>query len=256
MNSDDRPQERNYKRDALFLSLAGIFLTSLVLGNVIGTTKFVTIFSMELPGWLLAVIPELIRDQNIYTMSVPVGLIAYPFTFLATDLLSELYGRKKAQLVVWVGFWMNVFMLLLMTVNHWLPNTSGVSGGLSLFEQVYGFMVGNTIGSMIAYLVAQTIDVRLFHFWKRLTKGKHLWLRNNASTMVSQLVDSTTILSILYLAGNLGSEINTVGALVILIFNSYLFKFFFALFDTPLCYLGVKLFREYEEDPSGYSLHD
>lgn len=256
MNSDDRPQERKYKRDALFLSLAGIFLTALVLGNVIGTTKFVTIFSLELPGWLLAVTPELIRDQNIYTMSVPVGLIAYPFTFLATDLLSELFGRKKAQLVVWVGFWMNVFMLLLMTVNHWLPNTSGVSGGLSLFEQVYGFMVGNTIGSMIAYLVAQTIDVRLFHFWKRLTEGKHLWLRNNASTMVSQLVDSTAILSILYLAGNLGSEINTVGALVILIFNSYLFKFFFALFDTPLCYLGVKLFREYEEDPSGYSLHD
>lgn len=256
MTPDDRPQEKSYKRDALFLSLAGIFLTSLVLGNVIGTTKFVTIFSLELPGWLVVFTPELIRDQNIYTMSVPVGLIAYPFTFLATDLLSELYGRKKAQLVVWVGFWMNVFMLLLMSVNHWLPNTAGVSGGLSLFEQVYGFMVGNTIGSMIAYLVAQTIDVRLFHFWKRLTKGKHLWLRNNASTMVSQLVDSTTILSILYLAGNLGSEVNTVGALIILIFNSYLFKFFFALFDTPLCYLGVKLFSEYEEDPSGYSLYD
>lgn len=246
----------SYKRDALFLSLAGIFLTSLVLGNVIGTTKFVTIFSMELPDWLLSITPELVRDERIYTMSVPVGLIAYPFTFLATDLVSELYGRRKAQLLVWVGFFMNAFMLLLMSVNHWLPNSAGVSGGLNLFEGVYEFMVGNTIGSMIAYLVAQTVDVRLFHFWKRLTKGKHLWLRNNASTMVSQLVDSTAILSILYMAGNLGSEITTIGALVILIINSYLFKFFFALFDTPLFYLGVRLFKRFDEDPSGHALHD
>ncbi|MCW9708603.1 queuosine precursor transporter [Fodinibius salsisoli] len=245
-----------YKRDALFLSLAGIFLTSLVLGNVIGTTKFVTIFSVELSGWLQNIVPKLVQDNGSYTMSVPVGVIAYPFTFLATDLLSELYGRKKAQLVVWVGFWMNVFMLFLMTVNHWLPNTAGVSGGLELFDGVYEFMIGNTIASMIAYLVAQTVDVRLFHFWKDLTKGKHLWLRNNASTTVSQLVDSTAILTILFIAGNLGSEVDTIGKLMILILNSYLFKFFFALFDTPLCYLGVKLFQDYEEDPGEYSLFE
>lgn len=250
------PEPYSYKRDALFLSLAGIFLTSLVLGNVIGTTKFVTIFSAELPGWMESIVPELIRDGGKYTMSVPVGVIAYPFTFLATDLISELYGRKKAQLVVWVGFWMNVFMLFLMSVNHWLPNTGGVSGGLPLFEGVYEFMIGNTIASMIAYLVAQTVDVRLFHFWKDLTNGKHLWLRNNASTTVSQLVDSTAILTILFVAGNLGEEINTIGKLIILIFNSYLFKFFFALFDTPLCYLGVKLFHDFEEDPSQHRLYD
>ncbi|PAU93509.1 hypothetical protein CK503_12315 [Aliifodinibius salipaludis] len=256
MDGESTPPVATYKRDALFLSLAGIFLTSLVLGNVIGTTKFVTIFSVELSDWMLAIVPELIRDNSIYTMSVPVGVIAYPFTFLATDLLSELYGRKKAQLVVWVGFCMNVFMLFLMTVNHWLPSTAGVSGGVQLFEGVYEFMIGNTIASMIAYLVAQTVDVRLFHFWKDLTDGEHLWLRNNASTTVSQLVDSTAILSILYFAGNLGQDVDTIGKLVILILNSYLFKFFFALFDTPLCYLGVKIFREYEEDPSGNSLYE
>ena len=255
-NKEGDTAQPSYKRDALFLTLSGIFLTSLVLGNVIGTTKFVTIFSVNLPGWLQDIVPPLVRDGSIYTMSVPVGVIAYPFTFLATDLISELYGRKKAQLVVWVGFGMNVFMLFLMTVNHWLPNSTGVSGGLHLFEGVYEFMVGNTIGSMIAYLVAQSVDVRLFHFWKRLTKGKHLWLRTNASTMVSQLVDSTSILSILYIAGNLGSNVDNIGALIILILNSYLFKFFFALFDTPLFYLGVKLFKDFEEDPSEYSLHN
>ncbi len=240
---------RQHQRDTLFLTLAGIFLTSLVLGNVIGTTKFVTIFSIELPGWLSSITPALIKSDSLYTMSVPAGVIAYPFTFLATDLISELFGRKKAQLVVWVGFFMNVFMLFLMTINHWLPDAAGVSGGLNLFEGVYEFMVGNTIASMIAYLTAQSVDVKLFHFWKKKTKGKHLWLRNNASTMVSQLVDSTAILSILYFTNKLGSNIDTIGALIILIVNSYLFKFFFAIFDTPLFYLGVKIFKEFEEDP-------
>ncbi len=239
----------DYKRDALFLTLSGIFLTSLVLGNVIGTTKFVTIFTLDMPGWLQAITPEIVRNGSIYTMSVPAGLIAYPFTFLATDLISELFGRKKAQLIVWVGFSMNVFMLFLMSVNHWLPNSAGVSGGLDLFEGVYEFMVGNVIASMIAYLIAQSVDVRLFHFWKKKTKGKHLWLRNNGSTMFSQLVDSTAIITILYVAGNLGDSINSIPAVIILILNSYLFKFFFALFDTPLMYLGVRLFKRYEEDP-------
>ena len=251
--ADSRPSLD--KRDALFLSLAGVFLTSLVLGNVIGTTKFVTLFSVELPTWLRSITPTIVRDNAIYTMSIPVGLLAYPFTFLATDLISELFGRKKAQLVVWVGFFMNFFMLLLMSMGHWLPNTGGVSGGIQLFEGVYEFMVGNTIASMIAYLTAQTIDVRLFHFWKNLTGGKHLWLRNNASTMFSQLVDSTAILSILYIAGNLGDNVNSVATLIILIVNSYLFKFFFALFDTPLFYLGVKFLKHYDEDPSGNSLY-
>jgi uncharacterized integral membrane protein (TIGR00697 family) len=256
MKDEDSHPLATYKRDALFLSLAGIFLTSLVLGNVIGTTKFVTIFSVELSEWMQSVVPPLIRENNIYTMSVPVGVIAYPFTFLATDLLSELYGKKKAQLVVWVGFWMNVFMLFLMTVNHWLPNTGGVSGGLELFEGVYEFMIGNTIASMIAYLVAQTVDVRLFHFWKRITKGNYLWLRNNGSTMFSQLVDSTAILSILYFSGNLGDNITNLYLLGILIVNSYIFKFLFALFDTPIVYAAVWFFKDYDEDPEGYKLYN
>ena len=207
-----------------------------------------TIFSLELPSWLEALTPDLIRNGSIYTMSVPAGVVAYPFTFLATDLISELFGRKRAQMLVWVGFGMNVFMLLLMSINHWLPNSVGVSGGLDLFEGVYQFMVGNTIASMIAYLIAQSVDVRLYHFWKRLTKGKHLWLRNNASTTVSQLVDSTAIITILYIAGNLDDAIDDAGAVIILILNSYLFKFFFALFDTPFMYLGVRLLKNYDED--------
>lgn len=215
-------------KDKLFLLLSGIFLTALVLGNIIGTTKFV----------------------NIFGLIVPAGVLAYPFTFLATDLICELYGKKRAQTLVWIGFIMNFFMLGLVTLGHYLPDASGVSGAASTFERVYEFMIANVIASMIAYLIAQTVDVHVFHFWKRLTKGKHLWLRNNASTTFSQLIDTIAILSILYLADNLGPDVNSISKLIRLIFASYLFKFFFALFDTPLFYLGVYLLKEkVHEDP-------
>ncbi len=249
-------KELKFRRDMVFLLLCAVFITALVMGNIIGTTKFATLFEWNLPAWLIPYTPSLVRDDSLYVMSIPVGLVAFPVTFLVTDLVSELFGRRRAQLLVWVGFFMNAFMLLIMTISYYLPNTGGVSAGESLFDGVYGFMVGNTIGSMIAYLTAQTIDVRLYHFWKRYTKGKHLWLRNNGSTMISQLVDSTAILTILYFSGNLGDNVTTVGALVILIFNSYIFKFFAALFDTPLIYLGVRFLHKYEEDPDGHSLYN
>lgn len=250
---DYKPDQ--YKRDALFLFLVGVFLTSLVMGNIIGTTKFITLFSVDLPGWMMTVVPELIRDSETYAMTIPAGLLAFPVTFLATDMICELFGRKKAQLVVWLGLFMNVFMLMVMTTAYYLPDTEGVSGGSELFDGVYGFMVGNTIGSMIAYITAQTIDVRLFHFWKNVTKGKHLWLRNNGSTMVSQFVDSAAITSILFFTGNLGENVTTIGALFVLILNAYAFKFLAALFDTPVCYGIIKLFRNYYEDPDGHVLY-
>ena len=165
INADDN--NLNYRRDILFLGLSGIFLTALVLGNIIGTTKFVTLFSVDLPIWLNDLIPEIVLSGSTYSMSIPVGVLAYPFTFLATDLISELFGRKKAQLVVWVGLAMNFFMLFLMMVAHYLPNSAGVSGGLNLFEGVYEFMILNVIASMVAYLLAQSVDVQLFHFWKK-----------------------------------------------------------------------------------------
>jgi uncharacterized integral membrane protein (TIGR00697 family) len=207
--------------EVFYSFLAGIFLTSLTLGNVVGVTKFVDL------GWFV----------------IPVGLLAYPFTFLATDLISELYGRKRAQSIVWVGFYMNLFMLCLMWVGHRLPDASGVSGAAATFDTVYAFMKPNVVASMIAYLVAQTVDVQLFHFWRQLTSGRHLWLRNNGSTILSQLVDTFLILSILYASGGLGSDIDSVAKLISLMLSSYSFKFVFALLDTPLFYLGVYALR-------------
>ncbi|MCH8496129.1 MAG: VUT family protein, partial [Balneolales bacterium] len=134
-NSESRSSSaKNFRRDVLFLSLSGIFLTALVMGNIIGSTKFVTLFTLNLPDWMLGLVPELVRDGSRYSMIIPVGLLAFPATFLATDLISELFGRKRAQLLVWVGFFMNLFMMIVMTINHKLPNAYGVSGGVELFD--------------------------------------------------------------------------------------------------------------------------
>jgi uncharacterized integral membrane protein (TIGR00697 family) len=233
------------RSETLYLLLSAIFLTSLVMGNIVGTTKFVTLFTISIAEWFLPFVPDLVHANGIYSMVVPIGVLVYPVTFLATDLLSELYGAAKTQRVVWIGFFMNLFMLLALSIGHWLPDASGISGALSTFEEVYRFMIGNTLASMIAYLTAQSIDVKLFHFWKKLTHGRHLWLRNNGSTMVSQMVDSIAILSILYVAGNLGDSVKGISDLVILIINSYLFKFLFALLDTPLFYLSTAQLTRY-----------
>jgi uncharacterized integral membrane protein (TIGR00697 family) len=218
----DDPAWSSHTSEVFYSFLAGIFLTSLTLGNVVGITKFVDL------GWFV----------------IPVGLLAYPFTFLATDLISELYGRQRAQSIVWVGFSMNIFMLFLMWFGHALPDASGVSGATATFERVYAFMKPNVVASMIAYLVAQSVDVQLFHFWKKFTQGRHLWLRNNGSTMLSQIVDTVLILSILYAAGGLGEDVDSIAKLIPLALSSYAFKFVFALLDTPLFYAGVYALRD------------
>ena len=152
-------------KEKLFLFLSGIFLTSMIMGNIIGITKFVELFGL----------------------TIPVGVLAFPITFLATDLICELYGEKRAQNLVIVGFFMNFFMLAVMSFGNYLDD-AGISSGTIIYDEVYGFMRAGVIASVVAYAVAQTVDVKMFHFWKRLTNGKHLWLRNNLSTIFSQLV--------------------------------------------------------------------
>ena len=166
----------------------------MIMGNIIGVTKFVEIFGL----------------------TIPIGTLAFPVTFLATDLICELYGEKRAQNLVIVGFFMNFFMLAVMSLGNYLDD-AGISGGTIIYDEVYGFMRAGVIASVIAYAVAQTVDVKMFHFWKRVTNGKHLWLRNNLSTTFSQLVDTIAILSINYMVGNFEGEINSLEALFSLI---------------------------------------
>ena len=107
------------------------------------------------------------------------------------------------------------------------------------FSDVFG-LTGIAVGaSMLAYLLAQFIDIRVFHFWKKLTNGKHLWLRNNASTFSSQLVDTATVLVLLCLAGGIAWD-----KFWVLLFNGFLFKIIMALIDTPILYVVINLIRK------------
>lgn len=204
--------------DRLYLVLAGIFIAALVACNLI-FQKFFT--------W---------TPLGLYTFEISVGILPYPITFLVTDIISELYGRSKANWVVLAGFVASIFVMIVVTLANAVPQTAWSPVGDETFTRVFGLFGPAVFASMTAYLAAQYIDIRVFHFWKRLTRGKHLWLRNNGSTIISQLVDTASVLLLLCLAGVIAWE--RFGALLL---NGFLFKVLIALLDTPLFYLAVML---------------
>ena len=209
---------KNFK-DQFYLILTGIFIASLVASNLI----FQKFFTWNFLGM---------------NFELSVGIIAYPVTFLVTDLISELYGQKRANQVVVSGFFASVFttFLVLISVNAFAVEWSPIDD--ITFKKVFGLTGPAFFASMVAYLTAQLIDVRIFHFWKRLTKGKHLWLRNNASTIFSQLVDTSVILIILCSAGVIEWE-RFYGLWMM----GWLFKVLVALIDTPIIYGIIYLLK-------------
>ena len=205
----------NFK-ERFYLILAGIFIASLVSCNLI-FQKFFT--------W---------SPFGIYTFEISVGILPYPITFLVTDLISELYGQKKADQVVISGLIASVFIMIVVLIANAVPSTSWSLVNDDLFQKVFGLQGFAVFASMIAYLSAQFIDVRIFHFWKKLTKGKHLWLRNNGSTVVSQFVDTAAVLVLLCATGAIEWD-----RFMPLLENGFLFKVLVALIDTPIIYAVI-----------------
>jgi uncharacterized integral membrane protein (TIGR00697 family) len=205
----------------LYLILSGLFIASLVCCNLI-FQKFFT--------W---------TPFGIYTFEISAGIIPYPITFLVTDIISEIYGRKKANSVVLSGLFASIFVLGIVMVANNVTATEWSPVKDTTFSNVFG-LTGIAVGaSMLAYLLAQFVDIRIFHFWKNLTKGKHLWLRNNASTFSSQLVDTATVLLLLCVAGAIAWD-----KFWILLLNGFLFKLIMALIDTPILYIVIGLIRK------------
>ena len=165
------------------------------------------------------------------TFIVSAGILPYPLTFLITDILSEIYGRKMTNKVVISGFFASLMVLIFL----WLGSQASAIQDSPIDDDTFNLVFQNAwrvIGaSMIAYLSAQFLDVRLFHFWKNLTKGKHLWLRNNASTIGSQLVDTTLVICVLFVG------VWPLGQIVQAIIDGWLFKILCAFIDTPIFYV-------------------
>ena len=207
----------NFK-EQFYIFLSAIFIASLVTCNLIAN-KFVTV------------------DLGFKVFIVSAGILPYPLTFLVTDLISELYGQKKANLVVFSGFVASMFVLLFL----WLGGQFNAIPSSIVKDDIYNSVFQNAwriiAASMIAYLFAQFIDVRIFHFWKRLTNGKHLWLRNNGSTIASQLVDTTLVVMILFVGVWESDQI--VSAII----DGWLFKMLMAAIDTPIIYGIIHLLK-------------
>ena len=170
----------------IFLYLAALFITSLVVSNLI-FQKFIYWypFDIELFG------------SKLFELSV--GILPYPITFLITDLISEIYGQKKANQVVIAGIFSSIFSILIILVADFAPAIQNSPVNDEIFTKVFSNSPLAVFASMISYLFAQFVDIKIYHFWKKLTSGKHLWFRNNFSTFSSQFIDTFTAVSYTHL---------------------------------------------------------
>lgn len=210
----------------IYLYLGALFITSLVASNLIFQKFFfwypfgdVKVFGAPL-------------------FEISVGLLPYPLTFLITDLISEIYGKRKANQVVQAGIFASLFsiaIILIANETNALP-TSPVDN--TTFSNVFALSPIAVLASMIAYLIAQFIDIRIYHFWKKLTKGNHLWLRNNCSTFTSQFIDTVTVIGLLCIFKVLPWHMFQG-----LVISGFIFKLIVAVLDTPFLYLFTYLFR-------------
>ncbi len=173
---------------------------------------------------------QVVKFVKLFGMTATLGNIIYASNFFATDILSEYYGKKDAKKAVWLGFSM------LIVATAWMQLALLFKPSPEDFSQehlkaIFSMLPRITFASLTAYITAQMHDVWAFHFWKEKTKGKHLWLRNNASTMVSQLIDSVIFTTIAFVG-----LVNS-GTFWSILLTTYLFKFIVAVVDTPFIYL-------------------
>ena len=209
----------------IYLYLAALFVTSLVVSNLI-FQKFFYWYPLEMS----------LFGVRLFELSV--GILPYPITFLITDLISEIYGQKRANEVVVAGIFASFFSIGILLVASAAPAIPSSPIDDTTFTQVFSLSPLAVLASMIAYLSAQFVDIRIYHFWKKLTQGKHLWLRNNFSTFASQIIDSATVILLLCLFGVLPWSLFWG-----LTLSSIVFKIFVAAIDTPFLYLFVGMFR-------------
>ena len=229
------PRQLHDRRERVFVLFAGLFLGSLTMLNILGITRFLNL-AFFIEG----------SSEWKYPLAIAVGVLPYPVTFLCTDFISELFGRRRANFVVFIGLVLNVWVVLILWIGGAWP---GFDPGFSpndgeTFFQVKDLAMKAVLASMIAYMAAQLIDVQLFHFWKNLTGGRHLWLRNNGSTLVSQFVDTVAVIFITF-AADLASGDKTLLLVLALIATGYVFKLIVALVDTIPFYIGVRVLTRY-----------
>ena len=209
-------------KEIAFVILLSVFITCLAFINIV-SAKLWTFMGLTISG----------------------GIMAYWLTFPITDVVGEVYGRERARLVVWLGFGANILVLGMSQLAIFLPPAE-IYGHQSELEIVLGAVPVIVFASLTAYLCSQTHDVWAFAFWKRVTKGRHLWLRNNLSTFTSQLIDSVVFNGIAFWA--LAAQPVPFDHLLVMTLGYWFFKVCIAALDTPLVYILVYWIRKLDSN--------
>lgn len=209
----------------IYVSLCVVFSVLIVMGNLI-YQKFV----------VLPIFP-------FYSFELSVGAILYPLTFMLTDLITEFYGKEKANFCIKLAIFMNIFVACIISGMDRLQSTSWSQVDSATFHKVFGLYSVAFIGSMIACYTAQMLDVTIYLWIRKITKGKFLWARNNGSTAISLFFDTFIVISFMSAFGVLPVE-----RMWVLIINSYLFKLFFSICSTPLFYVCVGIINYLQQN--------
>ena len=166
---------------------------------------------------------------DLFGFIVPAAVVAYGITFLCTDVINEIWGKEEAKKTVKLGFKIQVASMVLILLAIWLPPAIFAIDFNISFKTVLGQNVRVVFASLTAYTISQAHDVISFNFWKNKTKGKHKWIRNNLSTLTSQIIDTAIFITIAFWG--------LVPNLLWMIFSQYVVKAVIALIDTPFFYL-------------------
>ncbi|MBN8827890.1 MAG: queuosine precursor transporter [Sphingobacteriia bacterium] len=208
-------------KEKIYVILCVLFCLSIVVGNLLFQKYIIIDF------------PLLIK------MEISVGTIIYPLTFLLTDLIAEFFGKERSEFTIKIGVLACLFTGLLVLIGNKLPATYWSVLSDSEFNKIFGLYNFAFISSIIANFLAQMIDIRIYLFIKKITKDKFLWLRNNLSTIFSQIVDTITVYGVMYYLKIIPSD-----RLIEVFISALSFKCLFTISFTPIFYMCVNIINK------------
>lgn len=205
-------------KEKIYIILCTFFTVLIIVGNLI-YQKFVYL-----------------NIFNFYILELSIGAIFYPLTFLLTDLIAEFYGKERANFCVKLAIIFNIIVVLIISLMDKLEATNWSNVDNITFHKVFGSYHISFLASTFACYIAQLVDINIYLWIRKITKGKYLWIRNNFSTAISLFIDTFIVIGIMSLFNIF--PFDQLGQLVL---NSYSFKLFFTVFSTPIFYLAVWL---------------
>jgi len=225
------------KRNNIFFILSGIFISNAIIAEILGTKIF--------------------EFDFILNFNMSVGVIIWPVVFITTDIINEYFGKKGIKKISYFTILLIIYVFIIIYMstkltpnNYWL-NINSVDNHGNPFNIDYAYNIiflqstGIIIGSIIAFLIAQILDVIIFQKLKKMTKGKFIWLRATGSTLISQFIDSFVVLFIAFYLLAPNDKVWSLSQVFSVGFDNYTFKFIIAILITPLIYLAHYLIDNY-----------